>query len=87
MPDVAGAAEVAERMAGLAVWDWFGAQGRRAELRAALEALRGADAVLCEDTRVTGALLARHGVSAPMVPLHDHNEDDQTPRALARLRE
>ncbi len=52
----------------------------------ALEALRGADAVLCEDTRVTGALLARHGVSAPLLPLHDHNEDDQTPRALARLR-
>lgn len=52
----------------------------------ALEALRGADAVLCEDTRVTGGLLARHGVSAPMVPLHDHNEDEQTPRVLARLR-
>ncbi len=52
----------------------------------ALEALRGADAVLCEDTRLTGALLARHGVSAPLLPLHDHNEDDQTPRALARLR-
>ena len=52
----------------------------------ALEALRGADAVLCEDTRVTGALLARHGVSAPLLPLHDHNEDDQTPRVLARLR-
>ena len=52
----------------------------------ALEALRGADAVLCEDTRVTGAMLARHGVSAPLLPLHDHNEDDQTPRILARLR-
>ncbi len=52
----------------------------------ALDALRGADAVLCEDTRVTGALLARHGVSAPLLPLHDHNEDDQTPRVLVRLR-
>jgi 16S rRNA (cytidine1402-2'-O)-methyltransferase len=52
----------------------------------ALETLRGADAVLCEDTRVTGGLLARHGVSVPMLPLHDHNEDDQTPRLLARLR-
>jgi 16S rRNA (cytidine1402-2'-O)-methyltransferase len=48
--------------------------------------LRDADAVLCEDTRNTGALLARHGVGTPMVPLHDHNEDDQTPRVLARLR-
>lgn len=52
----------------------------------ALEALRGADAVLCEDTRLTGALLARHGVSVPLLPLHDHNEDDQTPRILGRLR-
>jgi 16S rRNA (cytidine1402-2'-O)-methyltransferase len=52
----------------------------------ALATLRGADAVLCEDTRVTGAMLARHGVSVTMVPLHEHNEDDQTPKVLARLR-
>lgn len=52
----------------------------------ALQALRDAAAVLCEDTRVTGGLLARHGVAAPLVPLHDYNEEDQTPRVLARLR-
>lgn len=52
----------------------------------ALAVLRGADAVLCEDTRVTGGLLAKHGLSVPMLPLHDHNEDEQTPRVLARLR-
>ena len=52
----------------------------------ALAALRGADAVLCEDTRVTGAMLARHGVSVTLMPLHEHNEDDQTPRVLDRLR-
>jgi 16S rRNA (cytidine1402-2'-O)-methyltransferase len=52
----------------------------------ALATLRGADAVLCEDTRVTGAMLSRHGVAVAMVPLHEHNEDDQTPRILARLR-
>ncbi|MDO9710876.1 16S rRNA (cytidine(1402)-2'-O)-methyltransferase [Paracraurococcus lichenis] len=51
----------------------------------ALATLRGADAVLCEDTRVTGALLARHGVSVTMMPLHEHNEDEQTPKVLARL--
>lgn len=51
----------------------------------ALAALRGADAVLCEDTRVTGAMLARHGVSVTLIPLHEHNEDDQTPRMLERL--
>ena len=52
----------------------------------ALAALRGADAVLCEDTRVTGGMLVRHGVSATLMPLHEHNEDDQTPRLLERLR-
>jgi 16S rRNA (cytidine1402-2'-O)-methyltransferase len=51
----------------------------------ALATLRGADAVLCEDTRVTGQLLARYGVSAPLVPLHDHNEEEQTPKLLERL--
>jgi 16S rRNA (cytidine1402-2'-O)-methyltransferase len=52
----------------------------------ALAALRGADFVLCEDTRVTGALLARHGVSVTLMKLHDHNEDSATPRVLERLR-
>ncbi len=52
----------------------------------ALATLRSADAVLCEDTRVTGAMLARHGVSVTLLPLHEHNEDDQTPRVLDRLR-
>lgn len=52
----------------------------------ALATLRDAAAVLCEDTRVTGAMLARHGVSVSLVPLHEHNEDDQIPRLLTRLR-
>lgn len=52
----------------------------------ALAALGGADAVLCEDTRVTGQLLARHGMSAPLLPLHDHNETAMIPQALERLR-
>lgn len=51
----------------------------------ALAVLRGADAVLCEDTRVTAPLLARHGVSASLSPLHEHNEDAATPRLLARM--
>ncbi len=53
----------------------------------ALAAMRTADAVLCEDTRVTGGMLARHGVSVTLVPLHEHNEDDQIPRILARLQQ
>ncbi len=52
----------------------------------ALAALAGADAVLCEDTRVTSKLLARHGISSTLWPLHDHNEEAQLPGLLERLR-
>jgi 16S rRNA (cytidine1402-2'-O)-methyltransferase len=52
----------------------------------ALETLRGAEAVLCEDTRVTGQMLSRYGVSANLLPLHDHNEAEMTPRLVERLR-
>lgn len=51
----------------------------------ALEALRAADAVICEDSRVTGGLLARFGVGVPLIPLHDHNEAAEVPRLVARL--
>ena len=52
----------------------------------ALAALRDADAVLCEDSRVTGGLLARQGVAATMIPLHDHNEAAQAPRLVERMK-
>jgi len=52
----------------------------------ALAALGAADAVLCEDTRVTGQMLARHGMSATLLPLHDHNEAEMAPRVIERLR-
>ncbi len=50
-----------------------------------LEALRGADLVACEDTRVTGAFLARAGIERPLVALHEHNERRATTRLLAEL--
>jgi len=52
----------------------------------ALDTLRAADAVLCEDTRVTGGMLSRHGVSVTLIPLHDHNEAAQAPSLIARLK-
>ncbi|WP_408904063.1 16S rRNA (cytidine(1402)-2'-O)-methyltransferase [Neoroseomonas nitratireducens] len=51
----------------------------------ALAALRDADAVLCEDSRVTGGLLARQGIAATMIPLHEHNEAAQAPRLVERM--
>ncbi|WP_458095820.1 16S rRNA (cytidine(1402)-2'-O)-methyltransferase [Roseomonas sp. WA12] len=52
----------------------------------AVVTLRGAELILCEDTRVSAPLLARHGISAPLHPLHDHNEAGEVPRLLERLR-
>jgi 16S rRNA (cytidine1402-2'-O)-methyltransferase len=52
----------------------------------ALWALRGVDRILCEDTRVTGRLLARFGISTPLDAYHDHNADRVRPLALAALR-
>jgi 16S rRNA (cytidine1402-2'-O)-methyltransferase len=52
----------------------------------ALAALKDADAVLCEDSRVTGGLLSRQGIAATMIPLHDHNEAAQAPRLVERMR-
>jgi 16S rRNA (cytidine1402-2'-O)-methyltransferase len=52
----------------------------------ALHALALADAVACEDTRVTGGLLRHLGLEAkPLIPLHEHNEQAATDRVLERL--
>src|SRR3989440_6747940 len=50
-----------------------------------LEELRGADLVLCEDTRHTRVLLERHGISARLVSYHEHNEAKRTAELLPRL--
>jgi 16S rRNA (cytidine1402-2'-O)-methyltransferase len=51
----------------------------------AINALAAADAILCEDTRVTGKLLQRYGISTRLVPYHDHNAAKLRPRILADL--
>jgi 16S rRNA (cytidine1402-2'-O)-methyltransferase len=51
----------------------------------ALAALRGADVVLCEDTRHTRGLLARHGIDARLLSYHEHNEAARTDELLPRL--
>src|SRR3989442_3741251 len=50
-----------------------------------LEELRGADIVLCEDTRHTRGLLERHGIDARLVSYHEHNEAARTAELLPRL--
>jgi 16S rRNA (cytidine1402-2'-O)-methyltransferase len=51
----------------------------------ALEVLRTADLVLCEDTRVTRKLLERHHLAPKLVAYHDHNAASVRPRILAEL--
>jgi 16S rRNA (cytidine1402-2'-O)-methyltransferase len=48
----------------------------------AASALRLADIVLCEDSRVTARLLFALGLRARLEPFHDHNEDQRIPRLL-----
>jgi 16S rRNA (cytidine1402-2'-O)-methyltransferase len=51
-----------------------------------LEALRSADAVLCEDTRRTKVLLDRYEIRARgLVSVHRHNEARQAQQLVARL--
>lgn len=52
-----------------------------------LDALRGADAIACEDTRHTAVLLERYEISAPLVSLHEHNERARAGELVARMRE
>jgi 16S rRNA (cytidine1402-2'-O)-methyltransferase len=51
-----------------------------------LDALAAADAIACEDTRHTRVLLARHGVSTPLISLHEHNEQARARELVARMR-
>ena len=50
-----------------------------------LTELREADVVLAEDTRHTRGLLDRHGISARLLSLHEHNEAVRVAELLPRL--
>jgi 16S rRNA (cytidine1402-2'-O)-methyltransferase len=51
----------------------------------ALEVLRTATAVVCEDTRVTGKLLKHFGIDTPTVAYHHHSPLSATQRLVERL--
>ena len=52
----------------------------------ALAALRDADLVVCEDTRVTGKLLRLCDAIRPLMAYHEHNAARVRPQILAKLR-
>jgi len=53
----------------------------------ALETLKIVDAVLCEDTRVTGKLLARYEIRKSMVSCHEHTDDAKLAHIVERLKQ
>ncbi len=52
----------------------------------ALETLKAASVIACEDTRQTGKLLNHYGIRTPLVSLHDHNERQRAPQLIAQLK-
>ncbi|WP_411827319.1 16S rRNA (cytidine(1402)-2'-O)-methyltransferase [Luteolibacter sp. AS25] len=50
----------------------------------AIEVLREADRIACEDTRRSGILLSHHGISGKsLTSLHEHNETRRAPELVA----
>jgi 16S rRNA (cytidine1402-2'-O)-methyltransferase len=50
--------------------------------RRALEVLRRADRIACEDTRVTRKLLSAEGIATPLASYHDHSGPQERRRLL-----
>ncbi len=50
-----------------------------------LDALRTADSIAAEDTRVSRKLLARYDIHTPLEAYHEHNRATRTPELVARI--
>ncbi|MCF8449973.1 MAG: 16S rRNA (cytidine(1402)-2'-O)-methyltransferase [Taibaiella sp.] len=53
----------------------------------AVETLRNADVILCEDTRTSGVLLRHYGILKPLTPYHAHNEHKVLPHLIEQIQE
>lgn len=51
----------------------------------AIEAIKAADLVVCEDTRETRKLLTHFGISRPLRSFHEHNEDVKAEELAVRI--
>jgi 16S rRNA (cytidine1402-2'-O)-methyltransferase len=51
----------------------------------ALKVLAIVDTIACEDTRNTGQLMSRYGLSKPLMAAHQHNEREVAQKIIARL--
>lgn len=53
----------------------------------ALEILREADLIACEDTRHSRPLLKHYEIDQPLISLHDHNEQHRIPELIAKAQD
>ncbi|MCL2330984.1 MAG: 16S rRNA (cytidine(1402)-2'-O)-methyltransferase [Proteobacteria bacterium] len=51
----------------------------------AVETLRGADLIACEDTRVAGKLAAHYDIKTPRIAMHEHNEREVADDLVAKI--
>jgi len=60
--------------------------GNRADITLrALEVLKAASRIACEDTRHTRRLLDHYGIERPLLSLHQHNEHNRVPALVAEV--
>lgn len=52
-----------------------------------LNLLKEVDAILCEDTRVTGSLLKKYNIHNKLISCHEHNEDKVKHEVVMMLKE
>ncbi|MDO8566474.1 MAG: 16S rRNA (cytidine(1402)-2'-O)-methyltransferase [Candidatus Moranbacteria bacterium] len=52
----------------------------------ALETLKTVDAILCEDTRVTGKLLSHYEIKKSLLSCHEHTDERKLGQIIERLR-
>ncbi len=53
----------------------------------AVEILKKADLILCEDTRQTAKLMSAYGIDTPRTPYHEHNAAKVRPGILKKLQD
>jgi len=53
----------------------------------AVETLSKSDLILAEDTRKTSVLLSKYKISKPLMPFHEHNEDQKVPEVISKLKQ
>ena len=53
----------------------------------AVETLKQADVILCEDTRTSGVLLRHYQIQKPLIPHHQHNEHRALTHLIGQLQE